>query len=129
VVDVKITPEMLIDFNNLILDLKTLMSINMIRVETNGKTPVAKQKLRDLVSFCNLNIKEFNDLFKEPIANNIKYNTEILSKKLNILLKLIHSILSYMGSTLKDYYLDMYEKRFSEVLGHYITFRDKYRIN
>ena len=117
--DIKITPEMLKDFNSLILELKTLMSINMIRVESNGKPPVAKQKLKDLVSFCNKNFKEFDDL----------YNSETLSKNLNRLLKLIHSILSYIGSTLKDYHLEMYNGRFSVVLGKYVEFRDKYKIN
>ena len=128
-VDVKVDLDLLIDFNKLVLELRHFMSLNMVQIDSHAKNPQGKIKLKELAIFCNKNIVVFNELFKEPVQNNVKYNSEILSKRLNELLRLIHSILSYSGSILKDYYPQMYKERFSHILDMYVDFRDKYKIN
>lgn len=128
-VDVKITPELLIDFNEFILDLRLFMTLNIAKLESYGVTPKAKEKLNELVLFCKNNQALLDLKFKEPVKNNIKYNSELLSPRLNELLKLIHSIISYASSILMDYYPKLHEERFKAIVGRYVEFRDKYGIN
>lgn len=127
-VTVNITPELVNDFNNLIAEFRIFMSLNMVKLESNGKTPDAKKKLLELVAFCNNNVNALN-IFKDPIKNNMNYNIAVLSKdnKLNELIRLLHEILS-KGSILKDYHPEMYNGRFTVILNLYVDFTTKYKI-
>jgi hypothetical protein len=92
-VDVKITPELVIDLNALLADFGMFMSLNLMHAD-QGLSGASLAKVKELIEYSNKNYHN-TSILETPIHNHIAKNIKIVSNNLSVILKFLHNYLKY----------------------------------
>ncbi len=124
---IKYSPELLNDLNNLIRDFLIFMTFNLIHAD-QGLNNDCKIAVKQLIRFSLDNSKQFSDFFKQPVLKYEKENKLKLVKNIANIIRFFYDYINYAEKILKTCKPDIYQKRFFEIRKNYNKFRAKYQL-
>ena len=124
---IQYSADLLKDFDDLIRDFVTFMTLNLVHADKNLQDDCQKA-MTGLIRNSLENSGKFVDFFEKPLLNHEKKNKDKLMKNLGNFITFFYQYLQYTEPIIKQCRPDIFSKRYSQLVDHFLRFRKKYAI-